>query len=71
MFAKKVSKMIERRTNENMKNYGMTLYDAFEEAAHKFAKKVLNFIKHGIRVIFAPLFLRHMMQNSSILKNTH
>lgn len=39
MFAKKVSKMIERRTNENMKNYGMTLYDAFEEAAHKFAKK--------------------------------
>ena len=46
-------KTIERRTQENMKNYGMTLYDAFEEAAHKipsaYDAKFLDFEKYPLK----------------------
>lgn len=38
LFSKKVSKSVANRTVENMERYGMSLSDAFEEAARSLAK---------------------------------
>lgn len=38
-IVKRVPKEVRKRTKENMEVYFMDLYDAFDEAARKFAKK--------------------------------
>lgn len=38
-FAKRVSKKIKERTEENYYTYNMSLLDAFEEAVRTYAKK--------------------------------
>ena len=38
LIAKRVSKKVKERTQENMDVYCMDLYEAFKEAAHTYAK---------------------------------
>ena len=38
LIVKRVSKKVRERTRENMNFYNMSLYDAFEDAAHTYAR---------------------------------
>lgn len=40
MIAKRVPKWIVNRTRENMENYNMDLYDAFDEAVRNYPRKL-------------------------------